>query len=178
MEGLLGRGGESLGGDPRLWSEIEEEQDWIGFGESAAQGWETGRWRLLGRRAQKSKRPPPTTTAQESPETLLHQLLPLHGDAPAAPARPEDLHAPGALPGAAAARPGALGLPHRELTRCLSGPRLLPALAALQVPQGGRLGQGLSPPGLCEELRRPRRPGLWSWKNGRGGWNRAEQPGI
>lgn len=45
-----------------------------------------------------------------APDAVLLQLLPLHGDAPAGAAQPENLHAPGALPRATAACLGALGL--------------------------------------------------------------------
>lgn len=67
-----------------------------------------------------------------------------------------DLHAPGALPGAAAVCLGARGLPQQQLARCLSGTRLLPALAALEVRQGGRLAAaGAIGAGSC--VRRDRR---------------------
>ena len=95
--------------------------------------------------SRKSQLPSSTTTTQEPPDAVLLQLLPLHGDASAGAAQSADLHAPGALPRAAAACLGALGLPQRELTGCLSGPRLLPALAALEVRQGGRCPGGRHP---------------------------------
>ncbi|XP_026935223.1 cation channel sperm-associated auxiliary subunit gamma isoform X3 [Sagmatias obliquidens] len=107
----------------------------------------------------------PLGAAREPPDALLHQLLPLHGDASAGPAQPADLHAPGALPGAAAVCLGARGLPQQQLARCLSGTRLLPALAALEVRQA-ICGPGARPHlALVEEQEAG--PGAWrGWRIG------------
>ena len=121
------------------------------------------------RGSRESQLPSSTTAAQEPPDAVLLQLLPLHGDASAGAAQPADLHAPGALPRPAAARLGALGLPQRELAGCLSGPRLLPAQAALEVRQGGRRPGRVLPEAVSQGLLRGR-------ENRGGGWSRAEPP--
>lgn len=96
--------------DPGTPGECVQGYQGLRLGRKGRAGLDLGRH--LGHRTGKSKPPTPITTAQESPEALLHQLLPLHGDAAAGPAQATDVHAPGAVPGAAAGCPGGLGLPH------------------------------------------------------------------